>query len=486
MERMATSYFKELFTSDPSLHANGLIDLIQTKVTTEMNMELCKDFSDEEIGDALFQIGPLKAPGVDGFPARFYQRNWGEIKAEITNAVKLFFATGRIPEGVNDTAIVLIPKNDQPETLKDFRPISLCTVVYKIISKCMVNRLRPILGDIVSANQSAFVPGRLITDNAMVAFECLHFIEQNSNQDKNFCAYKLDLSKAYDRVDWDFLKKVMQRLGFSHRWVDWIMACVTSVRYKVKFNGNLLDSFLPSRGLRQGDPLSPFLFLFVADGLSALLQREVAQNTIEPVKICRRAPGISHLLFADDSLLFFKANQTQAIRVKEVLEMYASSTGQLINPSKCSIFFGKSCPLQHRTKVKAVLGITQELFETKYLGLPTPEGRMNRGKFESLQAKLAKCLVEWDDNHKSQAAKEVLIKEVAQAIPVYVMSVFKLPFGLCDELTKLIRRYWWGAEKGKRKTHWIGWDSMMRPKSQGGIGFRDMRLFNQALLARQA
>jgi hypothetical protein len=237
-------------------------------------------------------------------------------------------------------------------------------------------------------------------------------------------------------VDWDFLKKVMQRLGFSHRWVDWIMAYVTSARYKVKFNGNLLDSFSPSRGLWQGDPLSPFLFLFVADGLPALLQREVSQKTIEPVKICRRAPGISHLLFADDSLLFFKANQAQAIKVKEVLEMYASSTGQLINPSKCSIYFGESCPMQHRTAVKAVLGITQELFEMKYLGLPTPKGRMNRGKFESLQVKLAKCLVEWDGNHKSQAAKEIFIKAVAQAIHVYVMSVFKLLFGLCDELTK--------------------------------------------------
>jgi hypothetical protein len=297
--------------------------------------------------------------------------------------------TGRIPEGVNDTAIVLIPKSEVPETLKDFRPISLCTVIYKVISKCMVNRLRPILGEIVSINQSAFVPGRLITDNALVAFECIHFIEHNTSLDKNFCAYKLDLSKAYDRVDWDFLRKVMQRLGFSHRWVDWIMACVTSVRYKVKFNRNLLDSFLPSRGLRQGDPLSPFLFLFVADGLPALLQHEVSQKTIEPVKICRCAPGISHLFFADDSLLFFKANQAQAIKVKEVLEMYASSTGQLINPSKCSIYFGESCPMQHRMAVKAVLGITQELFETKYLGLPTPEGRMNRGKFESLQAKLA-------------------------------------------------------------------------------------------------
>jgi hypothetical protein len=106
------------------------------------------EFTDEEISDALFQIGPLKAPSVDGFPARFYQRNW-------INAVKLFFVTGQMPAGVNDTAIMLIPKCDEPETLKDFRPISLCIIIYKVISKCMVNRLRPILGEIVSANQSA-------------------------------------------------------------------------------------------------------------------------------------------------------------------------------------------------------------------------------------------------------------------------------------------------------------------------------------------
>jgi hypothetical protein len=136
--------------------------------------------------------------------------------------------------------------------------------------------------------------------------------------------------------------------------------------------------------------------------------------------------------------------------------------------------------------VKEVLNIVQETFETKYLSLPTPEDKMTRSKFQSLQAKLAYCLVEWDDTNKSQAAKEVLIKAIAQAIPVYVMSVFKLPLGLCDELTRMIRRYWWGAENGHQKTHWIAWDIMLRTKDYGGIGFRDMRLFNQALLARQA
>jgi hypothetical protein len=226
------------------------------------------------------------------------------------------------------------------------------------------------------------------------------------------------------------------------------MACVTSVSYKVKFNGNLLDSFSPSRGLQQGDPLSPFLFLFVADGLSMLLRKEIEDQNIEALRVCRSAPCVSHLLFADDSLLFFKARGDQAARIKGVLDIYASSTGQLINPSKCSILFGQACPDARRVEVKSTLNVVQETFETKYLGLPTPEGRMGKDKFESLQAKLAKCLMEWDDNHKSQAAKEVLIKAIAQAIPVYVMSVFKLPFGLCDELTKMIWRYWWGAEKG--------------------------------------
>jgi hypothetical protein len=172
-----------------------------------------------------------------------------------------------------------------------------------------------------------------------------------------------------------------------------------------------------------------------------LLQNEVQRNNIAPLKIYCRAPGISHLLFVDDSLLFFKTQQDQALKIKEVLNLYASSTGQLINPNKCSIMFGNSCHMESRTAVKEALQVTQETFETKYLGLPTPEGRMNAGKFQSLQAKLAKCLVEWDDIQKLQAAKEVLIKAIAQAIPVYVMSVFKLTFGLYDELTKIIHRY---------------------------------------------
>ena len=162
MERMAASYFKEVYTKDPTVTPDVVLDVLVPRVTNEMNDRLLVPFYDDEISDALFQIGPLKAPGPDGFPSRFYQRNWGCLKEEIIVAVRLFFVTGHMPEGVNDTCIVLIPKVQHPVTLKDFRPISLCNVIYKIVSKCMVNRLRPCLLDLISENQSAFILGRLI------------------------------------------------------------------------------------------------------------------------------------------------------------------------------------------------------------------------------------------------------------------------------------------------------------------------------------
>jgi ribonuclease HI len=483
---MATSYFRNLFEADQTLDPTPLIHLFEEKISPEMNTKLCEEFTDKEISDALFQIGPLKAPGPDGFPARFFQRNWGTLKEEIIVAVKEFFKTGSMPPGINDTSIVLIPKVDDPEGMSQFRPISLCNVIYKVISKCLVNRMRPILGDIISQAQSAFVPGRLITDNALLAFECIHHINQEKRPGKEYCAYKLDLSKAYNRVDWGFLKQVMMKLGFARQWVQWIMSCVTSVRYSVKFNGALLDSFAPSRGLRQGDPLSPFLFLFVADGLSALLKQGVDNEEIEPVKVCPGAPGVSHLLFADDTILFFKASRVQAEHVNQILETYANATGQLINRSKCSILFGTHCPAGLQEEVKEALHVQADAFEEKYLGLPTPDGRMHKGKFQNLQEMLTQIIMLWGDGLPSQGGKEILIKAVAQAIPTYIMGVFKLPRSVCDDLTRLVRNFWWGSGKGQRKTHWQSWDKVTLPKALGGLGFRDFRLFNQALLARQA
>lgn len=163
------------------------------------------------------------------------------------------------------------------------------------------------------------------------------------------------------------------------------MEYITTVRYSVKFNGTLMSTFAPSRDLRQGDPLSPFLFLFIADGLSLLLQEKVAQGALSPIQICKRAPDVSHLFIADNTLLFFKADNQQAGVVKEILASYASAIGQLINPAKCSILFGEATPTDTRDTIKNTLQIFNSGFDDRYLGFPTPKGRMSKGKFQSLQ-----------------------------------------------------------------------------------------------------
>lgn len=256
------------------------------------NDELCKPYTDEEIREALFQMGPTKAPGPDGFPALFYQRHWDFFEAEICSAVRSFLQGDDIPDGLCDTILVLIPKVANAERLINFRPISLCNVLYKIASKVLANRLKRVLPNIISDEQSAFIPGRFITDNVLIAYECMHTIrKQKANTP--FFALKIDMMKAYGRVEWSYLKGVMCKLGFSAEWVTAIMRCVTNVRYAVRINGELSESFIPTRGLRQGDPISPYLFLLCAEGLSCLIKQKEQGGNLKGVKNGRLGPAVS-------------------------------------------------------------------------------------------------------------------------------------------------------------------------------------------------
>lgn len=160
----------------------------------------------------------------------------------------------------------------------------------------LANRLKNLLPKIISYHQSAFVPGHLITDNILIAYESIHTIKRKQGK-RGLCAVKLDMHKAYDRVEWSYLKSIMLKMGFDQRWVTFIMECVSSVDYKVRFNDVETDTIKPTRGLRQGDPLSPYLFLLVAEGLSSMLKGAEDRGEIEGVKVCRGAPVVSHLLF---------------------------------------------------------------------------------------------------------------------------------------------------------------------------------------------
>jgi hypothetical protein len=224
----------------------------------------------------------------------------------------------------------------------------------------------------------------------------------------------------------------------------------------------------------------------VVDGLSRILQHEVPRGALHELKICRSAPGISHLLFVDDTLMFTEAIEEQETLVENNLRKYERCTRQLINPAKCSILFGAECMQEDQDRVKQILRVDTAATEGKYLGLPTLEGRMTKDKFKSIKEKLVKKFNNWVERNMSLGAKEVMIKAVVQAIPTYIMGTFKLPVTLYDELTQLTRYFWWGEDAENRKVHWIAWDKLLLSKSMGGMGFRDLKLFNQALLAQQA
>jgi hypothetical protein len=184
-------------------------------------------FSADDVRKAAFSIGDYKAPSPNGLHAVFYKKNRNVCGEEITQEVLKAINSGVIPDGWNDTTVVLIPKIDNPELVTQYRPISLCNVIYKIISKMLALRLKGIIPEVIAHVQIAFVPGRLITDNVLLAYECVHAIKNKRSGNNGSCAVKLDMHKAYDRVEWVFLENMMRRLGFDERWIALMMACVS-------------------------------------------------------------------------------------------------------------------------------------------------------------------------------------------------------------------------------------------------------------------
>lgn len=298
-------------------------------------------------------------------------------------------------------------------------------------------------------------------------------------------ALKLDVSKAYDRIEWVFLKRVMLKLGFTSTLVELILMCVSSVSYSFLLNGKQFGALQPGRGLRQGDPLSPYLFIFCVEAFISMMERAVEQGRLHGVQVAPSAPTVSNLCFADDTVIYCQASMQEAEEILSILDRYAQASGQIINLEKSSMTFGAGTIPEARDVVHAVLGIpVVEKFE-KYLGMPGVVGRSKMEVFGFLKDRVWSRIQKWNDRDFSKAGREILIKDVLQAIPTYVMSCFLLPVTLMQDIKKMIRQYWWGGSKS-RSLHWLPWKLLCRTKKAGGLGLRDLECFNLALLAKQA
>lgn len=242
-------------------------------------------------------------------------------------------------------------------------------------------------------NQSAFLPGRRITDNIIIGYECMHTIRSRRGKANGFAALKLDMSKAYDRLEWSYIELVMKQLGFPGRFAKLIMKCITTVTYSFLLNGQVCGKVKPQRGVRQGDLLSPLLFVMCAQGLSGLLHEESKRGLIKGVNFGRSGTRVSHLLFADDSLLFFRAHTTECVEVKRVLEEYEVASGQYINFDKSAITFSPAVKIELAQQIRNILQVRMVEGHALYLGLPTYSMRQNQSSSNILEIEFVNGLV---------------------------------------------------------------------------------------------
>ncbi|WZY69216.1 hypothetical protein YC2023_001456 [Brassica napus] len=486
MGKVAVEYFQELFHSTGSADVSELLDGMAPRVTESMNIGLIKPISDAEIRRAVKEIKSDSTPGVDGMTGQFFQKFWNIVGPQVTHEVRRFFDDGLLPVDWNYTELCLLPKVQNPNQMKDLRPISLCSVVYKIVSKVLCDRLKVVLPHIVSPAQGAFVAGRLISDNLLIAHEMVHGLRTNPACKSDFIAIKTDMSKAYDRVEWDFLEALFLKLGFHQRWVSWIMLCVRSVSYFVILNGQSYGHFTPERGIRQGDPLSPFLFILCAEALVHTMSKAEQEGVLTGMKLAPSCPAVQHLLFADDSFFLCRASLAECTEFLRRLKLYGDCSGQMINFQKSAITFGAGIDPIMRRVLAELLNIEKEGGDGKYLGLPECFSGSKQQLLAFIGEKMSKRLKGWFAKKLSFGGKEVLLKSIAMALPVYAMSCFRLTKHLCQKIMSAMASFWWDENDEKKKIHWISWKKLCISKENGGLGFRDIEDFNQALLAKQA
>jgi hypothetical protein len=243
-----------------------------------------------------------KSPGPDGFNFAFIKEFWGMLKVEVRILFDQFHGIECLPSGLLSYFLALIPKVNSPETLGDFRPISLLGCIYKLIAKVLTARLAKVVGSVVSSTQSAFIKGRQLVDGVLVLNEVVDFAKKTG---KDCLLLKVDFQKAYDSVDWGFLMYMLHRFGFNDKWIRWIKFCVCSGKMSVLVNGSPTEEINIRRGLKQGDPLAPFLFLLVAEGLGSMMRQAVELISFAPFLVGRGELPVSHLQYADDTVRFY-------------------------------------------------------------------------------------------------------------------------------------------------------------------------------------
>ncbi|XP_057792980.1 uncharacterized protein LOC131009580 [Salvia miltiorrhiza] len=486
IEQHIVNHFSSLFSDDGSPAAEQFeIDaLIQPCISENQNLLLIATPDEGEIAAAIFDMDANSAPGPDGFSGLFFHRCWQIIKLDITQAVQRFFTHSYLPSGCNASTMILIPKKETVSVVGDLRPIVLSNFFFKIISKILASRLSSVAASHVLPNQFGFIKGRNIHDCIMLGSEGLNCMERTNNGINMAC--KIDIRKAFDTIRWDFVFQVLRANGYHETFINWVSIIFTSARLSILYNGRLTGYFPCSRGVRQGDPLSPILFGIAEDVLGFLINSCVESGHLKPMSFSRSTLFPTHLFYADDVLLFCRATVRNARKIQEIFYYYGSLSGQSCNQEKSNLFFARRVPTDRRRQIHRALGFSVGNLPMTYLGVPIFVGRPRASYFMPIFDRIVQKFARWKGIQLSIAGRLCLVKSVIQSSMVHSMMIYKWPKSLLHSLDRKCRNFVWTGNTEQRPSCPVSWGRTCSPREEGGLGVRSFTLMNQSYLMKLA
>ncbi|GKE02211.1 putative RNA-directed DNA polymerase, partial [Tanacetum coccineum] len=443
-------------------------------------LELIKPLSLVELKQAVWSCGNDKAPGPDGFTFSLLKRYWDMFQQDIFNFVSEFFNTGFIPFGCNSSFITLIPKVINPMNVGDYRPISLIGIQYKIIAKVMALRLAKVVDSVVSMEQSAFIKGRQILDGPLMVNEILALYKKKK---KKAMIFKVDFEKAFDSLSWNYLDRMMEFMHFPDKWRGWIRACLHSARASVLVNGSSSNEFRLHRGLRQGDPLSPFLFIIAMEGLHIAMEDAKAAGLFHGLNLDNIGLHLSRLLYADDVIFMGEWSDSNVRHLLIILHYFHMSSGLKINLSK-SYIYGIGVSNATVTNLANEISVRPGKIPFIYLGLPVGSCMSRIKAWDVVISRFNKRLSMWKISSLSIGGRSMLIKSVQGSLGIYYFSLFVMPVSIAKKLERIRSRFFWGNTEDVKKISWIKWDLVLASHDHGGLDIGSLVGFNIALILK--
>lgn len=317
---------------------------------------------------------------------------------------------------LNHTVIALLPKVKSPVRINDYRPISCCNVLFKCITKIISNRIKGSLNELISPNQSTFVPGRRISDNILLTQELMHNYHLDRGSPR--CAFKVDIQKAYDTVDWSFLKEVLLAFGFHDKMVAWITECVSTTSFSLSINGSLHGYFKGKRVLRQGDPMSPYLFTLIMEVFSLMLKRKVREAECFVYHRHCAELEILNLCFADDLLIFTHGDPNSVMVIRDAMEDFKGASGLIPSLPKSTVYF---CNVLNHVKLSIlqILPFEEGSLPVKHLGVPLVSSRLVFRDCKELMDRIQNRINDWKSKFLSAAGRLQLVRSVLGSMNVY-------------------------------------------------------------------